>query len=256
MRSTSIYSFFAFGYNYNWLRNHSAGASKAEVINQITNICNRMDALNLPVTKQAAQDLFKYRDKLSAVPDGDVDDDTSQEIIKIIADFDKTLDAELQLKKVFLLTPKRYDLDRLMDAPGELLGKGVFDQLPPATAKDFTLGCRQIALSQSTASAFHLMRAAEGEVKNLYFAFKRTKRLDKPMWGPMIAQLRAKNNPKPSKMLLDHLDHIRENFRNPTQHPDTFYNIDQAQDLLNSTVTAINMIRGEMPKPKAKAKKP
>ena len=62
------------------------------------------------------------------------------------------------------------------------------------------------------------------------------------MWGPMVEKLRSKNQPKPSSDLLDHLDLIRKNYRNPTQHPDKFYSIDEAQDLLNSTIVAINMI--------------
>ncbi|MNE35870.1 hypothetical protein D3C81_1685800 [compost metagenome] len=91
------------------------------------------------------------------------------------------------------------------------------------------------------------MRALDAQVKVLYFAFKKTKRLDKPMWGPMTSQLRAKRAPKPSEKLLTHLDGMRIHFRNPTQHPDAFYTMDEAQDLLNQTITAINMIATELP---------
>ena len=53
--------------------------------------------------------------------------------------------------------------------------------------------------------------------------------------------------PKPSSKLLDHLDGMRVHFRNPTLHPEAFYTIDGAQDLLNQTITAINMIASELP---------
>lgn len=68
------------------------------------------------------------------------------------------------------------------------------------------------------------------------------------MWGPMTAQLRDKRAPKPSTKLLAHLDGMRIHFRNPTQHPDAFYTMDEAQDLLNQTISAINMIAAELPK--------
>jgi hypothetical protein len=92
------------------------------------------------------------------------------------------------------------------------------------------------------------MRTLEEQVKVLYFAFKKTKRLAKPMWGPMTAELRAKKAPKPSEKLLAHLDGMRIHFRNPTQHPDLFYTLDEAEDLLNQTIVAMGMICAELPK--------
>jgi len=38
----------------------------------------------------------------------------------------------------------------------------------------------------------------------------------------------------------DHLDHIRRSFRNPTQHPDKIYDIQEAQDLFGLCVDAVN----------------
>jgi hypothetical protein len=76
----------------------------------------------------------------------------------------------------------------------------------------------------------------------LYYCFVKTNRLTKPMWGPMTDKLRRKNKPKPTNDLLDHLDTIRKNFRNPTQHPEKFYTIDEAQDLLFASIVAINRV--------------
>jgi hypothetical protein len=140
-------------------------------------------------------------------------------------------------------------LESLLGKAATLLAVGVHDTLSDVAKRDYRLACQQIALSQPTASAFHMMRMLEDQVKVLYFAFKKTKRLEKPMWGPMIVELRAKRAPRPSTKLLDHLDGMRVHFRNPTQHPQAFYTIDEAQDLLNQTITATNMIFAELPKP-------
>ncbi|MCH8069815.1 MAG: hypothetical protein IID16_11195, partial [Candidatus Marinimicrobia bacterium] len=45
---------------------------------------------------------------------------------------------------------------------------------------------------------------------------------------------------KPPVELLDTLDRIRINFRNPTSHPDKIYDIEEAQDLFGLCVDAIN----------------
>jgi hypothetical protein len=55
----------------------------------------------------------------------------------------------------------------------------------------------------------------------------------------MIKHLRERRS-APPKVLLDHLDGIRTNFRNPTQHPDATYDIHEAQDLFSVCVDAVN----------------
>ena len=52
------------------------------------------------------------------------------------------------------------------------------------------------------------------------------------MWGPMVDSLR-KRKTRVSKPLLDNLDNIRYSFRNPTQHPEKTYDIEEVQDLFN-----------------------
>ena len=62
------------------------------------------------------------------------------------------------------------------------------------------------------------------------------------MWGPMVEKLRNKRNPKPETQLLDQLDMIRTNFRNPTQHPQKIYDMEEAQDLMHLSIVALNGI--------------
>jgi len=42
------------------------------------------------------------------------------------------------------------------------------------------------------------------------------------------------------KTLFDNLDNIRFNFRNPTQHPETIYDIELSQDLFSICIDVIN----------------
>lgn len=56
----------------------------------------------------------------------------------------------------------------------------------------------------------------------------------------MVEQLRKKCSKRPPRELLDALDRIRENFRNPTNHPDKIYDIEEVQDLFGLCLDVIN----------------
>jgi HEPN domain-containing protein len=186
---------------------------------------------------------LKGLDKTALLPQ-----EHSDKISAIIKKADATLDAELELKTVLSLTPKRFNLEMLLRNPKGFLAKDAWEKLTTTAKKDLASATRCIALNLSTAAAFHLMRCVEEMVKTLYFHFVKTKRMENPMWGPMIQKLSTKNQPRPTKELLEHLDMIRKNFRNPTQHPEKFYSIDEAQDLLHSSIVAINRVCEEVKK--------
>lgn len=248
MQQSSIYSYFAFGYNYRILRNSSYEALGRETTTEtLDEFVERFDSLDLPVTKIAAEKLLGLVKKLKAAPTSDALPAGLESSIKSeLQNIDTTLDSELKLRKAYLLTRKNFALNDLIEEPHALLGGGTWGCLSDHAKEDFRLASLQIALAQPTGAAFHLMRALEDHVKTLYFSFKRTNRLKVPMWGPMTKELREKKNPRPSLKLLDHLDSMRKNYRNPTQHPDVFYTLEEAQDLLSSTIGAMNMISREL----------
>lgn len=252
MRKKEIFEYFAFGFNYGLLKlNGTLGRSATEAAEDIEEFVNKLDELELQVTKKIAEELLDIAKKIRTTGSV-VGAEQAKEIKAITEKLDPSLDAELQIKAAYILVKKRYPLETLLETPLSLLATNAQGTLTANSNLDFRLACRQIALSQATSAAFHLMRALEEQVKCLYFAFKKINRLKKPMWHPMLQELRKKRNPKPSEKLLNHLDGMRIHFRNPTQHPDVFYKIDEAQDLLNQTISAINMIAAELPKPKTK----
>jgi len=60
------------------------------------------------------------------------------------------------------------------------------------------------------------------------------------MWGNMVADLRKRRAARGYEVLLNHLDNIRSSFRNPTAHPEKFFDIQEAQDLWSLCVDAVN----------------
>ena len=67
------------------------------------------------------------------------------------------------------------------------------------------------------------------------------------MWGPMISALRPKSRNKPPANILDTLDLVRVTYRNPTQHPETRYDVESAQDLMGLCISVISDMADELP---------
>lgn len=168
-----------------------------------------------------------------------VDETLAKEIEEAINKLDATLDAELKLRFAYIVTPKRFSLDALLSSPKKLFASNVFDQFPPMCKYDFWYACRCIAYGLGTAAAFHIMRGTEGILKHYYCTIVKRGRVKKLMWNNMVEHLRKRRD-APPKPLLDNLDNIRSNFRNPTQHPEARYDMDEAQDLLSIGIEVTN----------------
>jgi len=154
----------------------------------------------------------------------------------------KTLDAEASQKKAFAASPKRgWEVDRLLNEPSSLFGGDVFSSFSDIARYDFQEACRCLAFERPTASAFHILRGTEAVLRDYYCAIVKQRRLEpkKRQWGPMVEQLRQRRQPPPGE-LLDALDQIRRNYRNPTQHPEAIYDLDGCQDLIGLCISVVN----------------
>jgi len=247
MRKINIYQYYAFGYNYYLLRHQCNDIPIHDNPNSLTvridEFLKTLAELSLQVTNKVAVDLYQIRSEIEQLPkDAKVDATLADRVHGVINKLDVTLDAELQLKSAFVVTPKRFTLEHLLSDPGGLFGEDTFEKLPIICQFDFTQAGFCIAFGLPTAAAFHIMRGTEGVLRFYYVSIVKRYRVKLLLWNDMVTQLRTKRGvPKP---LLDNLDNIRTNFRNPTQHPEARYDIDEAQDLLSVSIDVVNrMIR-------------
>lgn len=151
-----------------------------------------------------------------------------------------TLLAEAEGKIAFIVQDKRFAVEKLLGDVGSLMSAGVFARLPDIAREDLDEAGKCVAFQRPTAAAFHLMRAVEGVLRWFYLEIVKRGRIAEPrMWAAMTTQLASLSKPIP-KTLLDNLDHVRQNFRNPTQHPDKVYDNDEAQDLMALSIDVIN----------------
>jgi hypothetical protein len=250
MISQDSYDYIQIGLTLRLLRNVVKGNSAMLAKRTIKTFLESIKKARFEVT-QAALKSSSYKAMEGQVNGMDDKDPLSEELVKEISSEFQKLEsivfAEAMTKRVYMLPARRYSTEYLLVSPSQLLKDGVFGKLNEIARSDFESSCRCILFGEATASAFHIIRATESVLKDYYYTHRKRNRLEKPMWGPMIDQLRAKKKGAPPASLLAALDNIRVTYRNPTQHPEALYTIDGAQDLFGVCSDVIGKMCDELP---------
>ena len=202
---------------------------------------------NLQVTLRAARPLQAMADEWHALPDDHaLSAEEAKRLSREVTTLRHTLEAEIEGFAAYLATPKRFSETALADDASQLFAPGIFSRLPAIARFDIKEAGRCILFELPTAAGFHLMRATEAALREFYCAIAKQKRVEL-MWGPMVRDLRTRRKATPYATLLDHLDHIRTSFRNPTQHPDKIYDIHEIQDFLGVVVDVLSRMAIVLP---------
>jgi hypothetical protein len=155
-------------------------------------------------------------------------------------DIRNTFFAEILGFNAYVVTDKRMDIKKLVDKVDGLFSPNVFESLPAIARYDFKEAGLCVAFELPTAAAFHILRGTEDVLRIYYKRYIRPVRLGLT-WGQIINELRNKRSgKKPDSILLNHLDNIRNSFRNPTQHPDKIYDINEVQDLFSLCIDVVS----------------
>jgi hypothetical protein len=252
VEAKSILQYFSFGAVVRYLQDvHEDQPIHGDsyVLANITRFLRAIKDLNLQVTDRAAFELTKYYDELKQTDKtATLTGEQADTIVNIVHDLRKTLHAELQGFDAYVVTPKRIDVEKLLSNVGGLLAPDVFDSLPTIAQFDFEEAGKCIAFERPTAAAFHLLRATESVLRDYYRSMVKQKRVKVLLWGPIVTHLRKVQKMKGKTALLNNLDNIRVSFRNPTQHPDKVYDIQEAQDLWSLCVEVINRMVADLQK--------
>lgn len=205
-----------------------------------------LETLGLTVSRNLYNKIIKpIEEELSREPLNDdgfstISADQAKRLSEKIIILENTVFAEAETHKVAHPIPRRIHLDHLLETPGEILGRGVFDQLSELAKSDLSYSCKCIAFECATAAAFHILRCIEECVRCLHRSYFPRGNQNRA-WGALTSELKSKEkNPKPDMVLLNHLDHIRTRFRNPTDHPEKLYEIEESEDLVHLAVDIIN----------------
>jgi hypothetical protein len=216
---------------------------QGRVLRNLDDMAKLFDHLGLPVSTRALgwAGLKTVRAELDGTPDdATLTAEQQKSLNRAMSHLWTTVLAEASGVFAYVVTEKRVSTTTLLDDPESLFAPRAYDRLPAIAQRDFSEGARCIAFELPTAAAFYLMRGTEAVLRDFYCATIKQKRVDPLLWGPMVQHLRQRKSNPPPKSLLDDLDSIRIDFRNPTQHPEAEYDIYEAEDLLGLCVDVVN----------------
>jgi hypothetical protein len=259
MERRSPADYFAFGMCFRYLQDaqegfliHDTGYHKGYILHNIKNYERQLNRLGLRVTLGASGDLWELHEELSEAEQGAVlSDDQAKRLSSIMKGIRKTIRSELGSLDIYVVTPKRIDSNRLLKSVQSLFSGNVFFKLPDIARFDFREAGKCLAFERATAAAFHLLRGTESVLRTFYCHHVKRGRLPTPLlWRPMLKHLRDRRrfrNSEHYSALFNHLDNICISFRNPTQHPDKVYDIEEAQDLWGLCVEVVNKMAKDLP---------
>ena len=245
MKKQRLYDYYRFGYNFNLLTKGRPGNLIGTIVEELIEVFEFLDALDLQVTKKAADRLIDFKNRLESMEPADIiSKNDAEDLSELTILLESTLDAELQLRYAYILTEKRLGLKILLDKIDEMFSTDVFSNLPELAQSDFSEAGKCLAFERSTASAFHTLRGTEEVLRFYYKKIVTRNRLTNPLWKQITDQLKQRRGIPTN--LIDACDHVRVNFRNPTAHPDARYGLDDAQSLYALCADLVNRMMSDL----------
>lgn len=247
MKKVSVFDYYSFGFNYNSISLRPEKNSKDGLVRRLKEFLEFLENLDLRVTLGIANDLYDCIDQINNLKSAEgIRTELQTKIKECFKKLDPALDSELKMKELYFVTPKKYSIDKLTTNIESLFSRNVFSNLPSLARYDYQEAGKCIAFNLPTASAFHLLRANEGYLRFYYKEKIKRNRIKTNLWGHLTEHLKTRKK-IPSK-LLQLLDHIRKDYRNPTQHPLAKYSMDEAQDLLPLSINVCNQMFSDLKK--------
>lgn len=243
MKNVKISEYIYFGTSLRYLQDvdeHYPIKGDGCILENIKSFLENLELVNLPVTIRGSADLIDFKNKISKKRTNNLLSAIEiNELKEITKDIRNILFAESSGAYAYIVTDKRIAARKLMEEVHSLMSPGVFASIPDIAKFDFSQSGRCIAFELPTSAAFHLLRGTEAVLKQLYYKKVKRNRIKPLTWGGMTNDLKTKSNPPPADLIAN-LDNIRVTYRNPTQHPEKIYDIEEVQDLFSLCVEITN----------------
>jgi len=250
MLAQNCYGLIGLGLWIRTIRSANLKSKKSWVLNSLKTLKQLLENNGFIVSLASTTGSYYLEMEKELVKIANDDDEIGAVIASKIVDevtkIEQIVFAEAMTKKIYSLPERRFNSDYLLNEPAKLFKDGIYSKFNEITQRDISSACKCLLVGQSTAAAFHILRATEAVLKSYYFHHCKQNRLKTPMWAGMVIQLRSKKTKKPPSALLDALDLIRTAYRNPTQHPEASYEIDGAQDLFGVCFDVLGKMGAEL----------
>lgn len=248
MLSKSSYTYILIGLYIRYLRHIESEPQKQNIIEGINSLKQYLEAVEFTVSLSGFWKLEQFKKSLEETisTNSVLSDEECIKLRDLISTIESIVFAEAETKSIYVIENRRYNSDYLMKSPEKIFKKGVFDKLSKFCQRDIVNANLSLVFGLSTATAFHILRATEEVVRQYYKHHIKKNRPKVLLWKQMLDDLQNKKSKKPLKLTIDNLNLIRENYRNPTNHPEIFYDIESAQDIYGLCVDVINKMISEI----------
>lgn len=248
MKALSPYLFIHIGLDIRLLR-HAHDFSVGVIAKEATTLVSNLETAEFPVSVAGAHELTAFRDSLSEEADKSrkLNSFEASRLGAIMDPLERIVHAEAQTKQIYVISETRFSLDSLTQHPNRMFADGVFAKLNLISKFDLYEAFSCLVFSRATAGAFHMLRASEAILRSYYEWTIKRGRDKNPTWANMVRTLSLKRHKRAS--LLQKLDFIRTNYRNPTAHPDAVYSVVDLQDLIGLCIDVINEMTKDLPEP-------
>lgn len=163
-----------------------------------------------------------------------------------IRKFETLFDDEIQKAPIFWLERiGNLSTDSLLDGAHKGYAAEVSSVLTQACKDEIDEGGKCLAYERATASGFHLLRSVEIAVRHYLLSIPNfvMPPLNRQNWGEYVKLL--KDN-KAAKVVIDTLQNIKDNYRNPLMHPEDTLQLTEAISLFCVCQSMIETLAGDM----------
>ena len=202
---------------------------------------------HLPATKTRAARLIQDIDRVTLHSERDAAGMPNlQSIQSGIRKFEMMLDEEVSSAPIFCLEAAgNLSTERLLGGASKGFDPTVAAILPTFAISEIDESGRCLAFERPTASAFHILRAVELSIKNYLKAVPNfcMPPLNRQNWGEFIKLLKDNGA---SKQVVDTLENIKSNYRNPLMHPEDVLDLREAVSLFSLCQGVIEFLVEDM----------
>jgi hypothetical protein len=158
--------------------------------------------------------------------------------------FETVISAELSNSDTYWIEPRgTHKTSMLLKFAHLELPSSVLKEIPEVIG-DFDEAGKCLLFDTPTAAGFHLLRATEAVIRKYYKTVTGVEPKTKfRNWGAYIKKLKDCGA---NRKVTEHIDHMRESYRNPILHPQENLSSEEAQVLFGVCVSAIYLMANEI----------
>jgi len=174
MERKNCFDFIRIGLCTRLLMQAPKEASKNFIIRHINLFEELLENIGFEVSLANIEKLVSFKEQLEGSEKSKLTEKENKDLKSLLERFEFIVGAEAKTKNIYVMEPRRFNSEYLLNSPAKLMKPGTFEKLSDIAKSDVKNACRCLLFGQATAVAFHMLRATEEVLRNYYFHHKKT----------------------------------------------------------------------------------